>query len=458
MISRVRVLVVLAAFVPIAPVPVATEVAPQSSIRTLVPEITSVEGTAKAASELQEAFKSFQKGQIDECFDILQTAAKAQTNLPPARLMLARLFLAAKRIPQGRAHLEQAVSEKPEYPGTYLTFGQLALAEGRLADASLHIEKAVSLLGGETWSEELKRHVQIQAYAGRAMIAERRQDWKSAEAALSAWLKLEPKKGQARERLGRALFHLGRHDEAREQLEQAVKDDNALKPAAISMGWLYHRSGSKEKAAEWMEYALKAAPDDLQTRIAFATWTIAQDRLEEARKHAEHALELAPDSRPVKILLAQILMGLGRSSEAEPLLGELHHEAPADFLTGNLLTLCLSEQEDAAKRTRSLQLAEVNARQYPKSAEALATLGRVHYLLGNQPQASQAMQKAISNGQASPQTAYFVAALLEDQGDHKKAETLLRSALSSERGFILRRQATKLLDRITTDGSVDKKD
>jgi len=115
-------------------------------LRTLVPEIRSNEGTNQVADTLREASKQFQAGQHDKCFELLQSAKKAQANLPPPRLMLARLFLSARRIPEGRAHLEQAAVDEPRYPGLYVTFGNLALAEGRLTDAPLCFEKAAALV------------------------------------------------------------------------------------------------------------------------------------------------------------------------------------------------------------------------------------------------------------------------------------------------------------------------
>lgn len=113
-------------------------------LETLAPEIRSEEGTSQVADRLKEASKQFQAGKLEECFERLQSAKKTQANLPPARLMFARLFLAANRIGDARAQLEQAAASAPEYPGVYLTFGNLALAEGRLTDADVHFHKAAS--------------------------------------------------------------------------------------------------------------------------------------------------------------------------------------------------------------------------------------------------------------------------------------------------------------------------
>ena len=118
---------------------------PPFPVRTVAPEIRSAEGARKTAATIEKAFKSFQQGQIDGCFELLKSATEAQPNLPPARLMLARFFFAEKRIPEGRPHLEEAAAENPNHPSVYLTFGKLAFAEGRLTDGLVQLEKVANL-------------------------------------------------------------------------------------------------------------------------------------------------------------------------------------------------------------------------------------------------------------------------------------------------------------------------
>lgn len=82
----------------------------------------------------------------------------------------------------------------------------------------------------------------------------------------------------------------------------------------------------------------------------------------------------------------------------------------------------LVEQTDADKRLRALQLAEINARQYPRLAEALATLGWVYFKFGRLAEAEQALQTATSSGQSSSETAYYLARVLDARGqrDHER--------------------------------------
>ena len=134
-----------------------------------------------------------------------------------------------RRRPQA---LEQAAAETPDDPDVYLTLGGIALGEGRISDARLNLEKVLLLLGSGHLSAEKTKTVRREALAGLASVAEARGDWKMTQERLNAWLELEPKNGRVRQRLGRALFHLGKTEDAFAALTQAIKDEPALEPAA----------------------------------------------------------------------------------------------------------------------------------------------------------------------------------------------------------------------------------
>ena len=101
--------------------------------------------------------------------------------------------------------------------------------------------------------------------------------------ALTAWLAQEPGNARARQRLGKALFGLGTYTEAHQELQRAAKEDATLEPAAVSMGWLYSRAGNPKKAEEWMDYAVKSAPDSLPIHMGVAAWLLEQGRADEAK-------------------------------------------------------------------------------------------------------------------------------------------------------------------------------
>ena len=80
----------------------------------------------------------------------------------------------------------------------------------------------------------------------------------------------------------------------------------------------------------------------------------------------------------------------------------------------------LIEQEDAAKRSRGLQLADVNALQFPRSAEVAATLGWALYRAGRLDQAEQKLRAAVTGGRTTADIAYFLASVLADKGQDRR--------------------------------------
>src|SRR5205823_1179605 len=130
--------------------------------------------------DIEKAGAFLQKGQIDDAYKSLQDAAKKNPSLPPARLMLARLFLnttSKEGVQQGRTILEQAASEFPEDPRVYVTNAVVAMNDGRFIDGILNSELALRLCAADRWTAEQKKEVQTQARNILASAYERRTDW-----------------------------------------------------------------------------------------------------------------------------------------------------------------------------------------------------------------------------------------------------------------------------------------
>ena len=94
-------------------------------------------------------------------------------------------------------------------------------------------------------------------------------------------------------------------------------------------------------------------------------WLLDQGRAADARPEIDEALKLDPALKEAQKVQALIAWHLRNLAAAETILEPLHRDAPADFAVANLLALALIEQDDAAKQSRGLQLADVNALQVP---------------------------------------------------------------------------------------------
>jgi tetratricopeptide (TPR) repeat protein len=377
---------------------------------------------------------------------LLAAAGKKLPALFPPRVILAKLFVLNNQAAEARAALEQAAAEYPEHPENYLLFGQLALREGRTTDAAVHFDKAAALADGDKWGADVKQRLRGEALLGLTSVAERRKDLKAAEAALAACLKLDPKNAKARERLGMNLFRQGQRDRAREELQQACKDDPKLDAAAVTMGRLYNEAGDLKEAEKWLELA--AGEGGQRAHLVYADWLLARARPQEAKKQAEAAAKADPDSADVQFLRGLIAWHLHDFDEAEKIFIALHVASPGNFAASNNLALALAEQADAAKRRRGLELAQVNARLEPNSGEALSTLGRACYRNGRLEEAEQALRASIATGSASSDTAYYLARVLSERGRVEEVKTLLKVALDAPGLFTYRKEAREWADRL----------
>lgn len=415
---------------------------------TLAPESGKKATGGKRIEELDKALACIQRRSYAQALTLLQTACKNHPHLPPARLMLARALLASKKLAAARALLDQAATDAAEYPGVYTALGKLALAEGRRVDALVHFEKAETLARSGGWRENQKQFFLVQSFAGRASIAASRKDWPTAQKFLKDWLALEPKNGQARTRLAEGAFALGKPDEAYSQLKQAVKDDATLSPAAVTMAWLATGQGDLKKAASWMASAIQEEPDNARAHLEFARWLVEQGRAEEAKTQAEVAVRLGLDSRELQSVRGWIAWQLQQYADAERFFDSLYQQAPGDFLSSNPLVLTLIEQTAEDKRSRALQLAEINARLYPDSADALAALAWVYYRLGSADEAEQMARAARARGKGSSDTAYYLARILFEANSPDEAKKLLKTALEATGHFAFRKQAQEWFERL----------
>jgi Flp pilus assembly protein TadD len=413
----------------------------------LVAQVATGKAITAADNELEPAITKAREGKLDEALAMIKDRAAKHSEWPPAQVMLARMLFAINQPPAARRVLEQAAAATPNEPEVYLTLGTLALSEGRISDARLNFDHVASLIAAGHWTADKSKMLRTECLAGLATVGESREDWKATAEQLSAWLELDPKNGQVRQRLGRALFMTGKTEEAYKALKEAVSDMPALEPAAVSMGLLYTRAGDLKKAEEWLDRALALEPKNGRIHASRAFWFLERGRTALARAEIDETMKLDPPSIETKRLQALIGWHARDLAGAQSILESLHRDLPADGMVANLLALVLLEQDDSAKRARGSQLAEVNAAQFPRSPEVMATLGWSHYLAGRLDQAEEklAAAAAANGGRTSADIAYFSARVVADKGRKAEARKVLERMTNLPGAFAHRDDAIAFL-------------
>jgi RNA polymerase sigma factor (sigma-70 family) len=272
--------------------------------------------------EIEKAGMAFLNGKTDEAFKLLQDAVKKHPELPPARLMLARLYRAAQRVPdvdkQFRAILEQAVIENPDHPVVYLELAKIAVSEGRNTEAILDCLKAQDLAAPLAWTDEQRMDVNFAARGTIANAYEARGDWLRARVQIEVLMAITPKDGALRRRYSRALLALGKPDQAYREMVQAVNDSPEIGPSELCMATESAAIGDAAITKSWFEKAVKVQPKSGRVHLAFGEWLAGQKDWIGAKKHADLAAELLPGNKSVIRLQAQITDGEKPNQGPEP--------------------------------------------------------------------------------------------------------------------------------------------
>lgn len=404
---------------------------------------------AGARADFEESLRAFRARDQGECLAALERLRKKHPGLPPARLMLGRMFLAHGQLGPTRQNFEIAASEAPGHPEIYLAFGALAVNEGRMTDALVHLERAAATARPSNWPTEQVRKFDIEVASGLAIVFESRQDWRSAVGRLSRLDELDPKNAMTLQRLARARFRQEEVSSATELLRQARKADPQLPPADIALAGLYAEVGDRAKSRQLLEQGMQAHPDDPHYARELAAVFMMQGEDKSAMEMVRRAQQLGDKSKELRMTFALVARRTGRLVDAITSLESIRREEPTDFETANQLALALIASNDQSKRQAALRLAESNARLFPGRGDALSTLGWVYFQLGRQKEGENILRASASKGQVRTETAYYLARVLAktaNKADAEAARNLLRNLMKQPGLFILRPEAEKWLE------------
>lgn len=443
---------------PIQPTRSDTETPPVTIPEVDAPEVVS-DGTfwtldaRLQSSEGKQARQAFEAGQIRKCLLHLEALVDEQPGLPPPQVLLAQVYLSLGNTIAAMQSLEEAAWRHKNEPEVFVMCGHIELQHGRLANACVHFEKALSLEPPPNWSAGQTARLQVSCYGGLATIAERRGDWAAADEALSHTADRQPGNAALLQRWGKALFMLGSIDDAEDKFYAAYRENPTGKPPELSMASLLAKDGRFEQAEEWYKKAIENHPLDGIAHFEYAAGLLRAGRTDEALQMADAAEKAGlPVERlrtELKMIRGIIASGTGEFETAEKLFTEVLRESPGHAQALRRLPLALVEQEDDAKRRRAVQIAKVQAKKNPQSAEALATLAWVHYRLGEMDEVRAAIQPSVSP--ADPESTYLLARVIVESGDPERASPLIRAlaaALENPGWFPHRSEAQEWVEGI----------
>ena len=421
-------------------------------------EIEDTEGSPEAPQELPEGLKEIQQahralvaGDLDTCREQLRVAYAKSPNLPPPKLMLARLVLDTGQIRFARQLLEEVAVAQPKHPEVYLLFGRLALADGHTTDAALHFQHALSLGEPKNWNDGQRAYLQHACRQGKTKVAEQRGDWDAAAKLYQAQIEARPKNAQLRDRFAMALFRAGELDRAFEQFDLAQLQDESMNPPEVSMAVMFVRQHDYANADEWFAKALAKHAQKPAVHFEHSIAMLFQDRTAEAAASANKAAELGMVSELLDMHLGLIALQSGDGAAAEKRFTEVLQQSPDNAAAATKLALLLAERSDEADRNRAVEIATQVAQAHPNSPEAVAVIGWANYRNGRKDDGETLLRAAAAQPGNDPLPLFLYARMLYAEQRTQEAEQaakLLQQRIDQPGLFVFRPAARKWLAKV----------
>lgn len=446
----------------------------QPPAKTDTPAASSTEtnkDTAEKDPLVDAAAQLFRENKEEESYKKLLEASAKNEKLPPARLMMHRMYLSAGRAAEARRAIELAAVENPDHPDIYITFAMQAMQQARFTDAMLNFERAL-LTTNDTkrWNDTQRKSVTLACLSGLAQTAESRQQYDVARKRLEAILALDyPKKDLAgfRASLGRVLFMLDKREDALRELQQANTDAPDMEPAGVLMAKLWTNKSMQEKdlpkqkeyigeAKKWFEYAIKNDPKSYKAHISYAVWLFDMCYMDRnyytlAEEELKEAIKLDPKAYDNRVLRGLMYRWAGNNDGAEQEFESAWKEKPEDFYSQNQLVLSLVEQKgNPAKMQRAVQLATDNVQKHGQRVpEASATYGWVMFRNNRLDDAEKALQASFQSGQFTADALYYLSQVYRYRGKLTEAAEALKVACTQPGRFMFRKEATADLEQLS---------
>jgi predicted Zn-dependent protease len=404
-----------------------------------IPESMRIELDSEIADKLQPWVVEYLSSRNLASFQEAYSKIFAQTDtLPAVDVFLGKLYAAYNQVGEAISILERYTNQNAEDPEAFVTLGSIAVRSGRVVDAWLQLLYAQRLIDRDKLPAGRMPYVHPVLTELRASVAERRRQWSEAEQLFRKLQELKPETALPLWRAGRIKVLAGEVQAGYEVLRQAHEKDGSLPHPALvvaqtlndSSDWLTDPK-SAARVENWFQKAVSESENNKAAWASYFKWLILADRPAEVAQRYDQLPESLRAEREIGLVRSLAARYLNDLQLAESILSSLHQFNTDDLDVADQLALVLVESTDEAKRARALQLAERNARQAPQVEQLMATAAWVQFRLGSIDVAEQVLSQLVARGNLSPQTAYYVAEVMEKSGRIEESQRLLRLAVDA---------------------------
>lgn len=397
---------------------------------------------------LRQGALSLLGGKLTEAKQQIDAVVQADPTLPPTQLLMGAMYFSLNQGELGRLALEQAVLDRPEYPGVYTALARMSINHGWWASAAALLAQLRQKIDAGNWTEPQQKHFETEYLDALADTAIGQRRFDDARELLSKLQPLLPENSGVLFRLADVDFRQGKIDSALENLTKARSFDANLYPPELVLFQWASRQNQADEARRWIEAAADKFPEDRSVQMEYSRFLLERGNLAESATWLTRAEKNNVNPFVTRFLRGQIAFVRRAYQVAEADFRELMIQVPNDVGVRNMLALCLIESDDSAKQQTALEMASGNFRLNPSNAQSASTFGWVLYRLGNVQQAKQIFSQLTALPTFPSDTAYFVARMLIDDGQEQAAAKLLRDGLQAPGLFLFRKRAEEELAEI----------
>jgi len=262
----------------------------------------------------------------------------------------------------------------------------------------------------------------------RAVELQRAGSWKEAAAEYRQVLALVPNYAEAHANLGAVLVRLGSYDEAIAAYQKALQINPKLTPVLLNLGIAYYQAGQFANAIAPLESFLKSSPGNSQAEQLIGIALVELGRDAEAVAHLEPAVRDVPANVTALYSLGLAYLRLKRL-ELSGVIRQLN-EMPEGIALAHLLR-GQDYLEGAAFEKAATELTEAS-KIAPELPRVEFLMGLADYKLGRSPEALSHFERELSRSPGDFLTLYYLATVLEKEGDLDSARKRAQSAIEEE--------------------------
>jgi tetratricopeptide (TPR) repeat protein len=283
-------------------------------------------------------------GDVDEAQEEFQKALALDQNNAEALLNLASIQQGKGQSARAQHLIERALAVDPNSIGALAQLAELKRDEG-------DVDGAIRLFGEALAIDDSQPFL----FQGVGDVLQRAGRYEEAEQAFKEVLALEPDSFKARYNLLVTYSNWGKVDEAiaigEEALELDPKNFDAS-AARNNLGAIYLARGETDRALEYFEAAMKAAPYNLESRFNSAIIHLDRGDVEAAIPLLEEAAQLQPNHQQVNVRLGFAYLDTGKGEDAYRCLLLVRRLHPDNWAatTGLAVLHARAEQSDQAKQ------------------------------------------------------------------------------------------------------------